>query len=300
MCTSVGGQFNGGVCTESSGNFLPNGQLYSLFTGQPVPVPNNTLPGIDPTSQNILPFFPLPNSGLNTFIYYAKPRARPTTSSAFASITICRSTDTLNFRYMFSGGPTTDPLSPSGANVPGFPIGADDRAQNFVAQETHVFSPTVIAVARISYLRNKFLFGEHVNHESLDRSRLPISAQSRRRCRAAIHSGCRIRLGRRSHYRPSQHVPEHLRLLWFSELDSRKARIEVRRRIPPRQHQRVAGNRHQRLLCLRAVPVHRWLRQLSRRRPVFFLQGVGDFSARHSRTSHQRLRRRTPTSSPRA
>ncbi len=68
---------------------------------------------------------------------------------------------------MFSGGPSTDPLSPAGANVPGFPIGADTRAQNFVAQDTHVFSPTLIAVARISYLRNKLLFGLRTNHESL-------------------------------------------------------------------------------------------------------------------------------------
>src|SRR3984957_3953966 len=47
---------------------------------------------------------------------------------------------------MYSSGPTTDPLSPVGANVPSFPVGEYDRAQNFVAQETHVFSPTTIAV----------------------------------------------------------------------------------------------------------------------------------------------------------
>ena len=74
--------------------------------------------------------------------------------------------DTLNFRYMYSAGPTTDPLSPVGANVPGFPVGEYDRGQNFVAQETHVFSPTTIAVARFSYLRNKFLLDQHLNHES--------------------------------------------------------------------------------------------------------------------------------------
>jgi hypothetical protein len=53
-----------------------------------------------------------------------------------------------------------------GANVPGFPVGEDDRAQNFVAQETHVFSPNTIGVARFSFLRNKFLLDEHLNHES--------------------------------------------------------------------------------------------------------------------------------------
>ena len=75
-------------------------------------------------------------------------------------------TDTLNFRYMYSAGPTTDPLSTAGANVPGFPVGEYDRGQNFVAQETHVFSPMVIGVARFSYLRNKFLLDQHLNHES--------------------------------------------------------------------------------------------------------------------------------------
>jgi hypothetical protein len=166
LCTSVGGQFNGGVCTDSSGNFLPNGQLFSLFTGAPVPVPNNTLPGIDPTAQNILPFFPLPNSGTNTFI---STETKSETNDQFGIRLdhYLSSSDTLNFRYMFSGGPSTDPLSPAGANVPGFPIGADTRAQNFVAQDTHVFSPTLIAVARISYLRNKLLFGLRTNHESL-------------------------------------------------------------------------------------------------------------------------------------
>ena len=53
-----------------------------------------------------------------------------------------------------------------GANVPGFPVGEYDRAQNFVAQETHIFSPTTIGVARFSYLRNKFLLDQHLNHES--------------------------------------------------------------------------------------------------------------------------------------
>jgi hypothetical protein len=67
---------------------------------------------------------------------------------------------------MYSSGPTTDPLSPAGANVPGFPVGEYDRAQNFVAQETHIFSPSLIGVARFSFLRNAFLLDEHLNHES--------------------------------------------------------------------------------------------------------------------------------------
>ncbi len=168
LCTSVGGQFNGGVCTDSGGNFLPNGQLFSLFTGAPVPVPNNTLPGIDPTSQNVLPFFPLPNSGANTFALL-KPRARPTTSSGIRLDHYLSASDTLNFRYRnFGGGPTTDPLYlpvPMSRVFPSGPIFA--LRTSSPRNRINVFSPTVVAVARISYLRNKSLFGTRTNHESL-------------------------------------------------------------------------------------------------------------------------------------
>ena len=162
LCTSG---FSGGFCNDP--NPADGQQLYSFATGQPVPVPNNQLPSINPISSNILPFFPLPNSGPNTFI---TTQSLSVNDDQFGLRLdqYLSTTDTLNFRYMYSGGPTTDPLSPAGANVPGFPVGEDNRSQNFVAQLTHVFSPAIIGVARVSYLRNKFLFGEHINHESPD------------------------------------------------------------------------------------------------------------------------------------
>ena len=138
--------------------------LFNFSTGQPVLVPNGQLTSIDPVAENILPFFPKPNDGTNTF------RSTQTLSQNNDEFGLrldhyLSHADTLNFRYMYSAGPTTDPLSPVGANVPGFPVGEYDRGQNFVAQETHVFSPTTIAVARFSYLRNKFLLDQHLNHE---------------------------------------------------------------------------------------------------------------------------------------
>src|ERR1700678_4524676 len=158
LCTSG---FTNGFCNDP--NPADGQQLYNFLTG--APVPNNQLTSIDPIASNILPFFPLPNEGPNGFI------ATQTLSESNDQFGLrldhyLSRADTLNFRYMFSGGPTTDPLSPVGANVPGFPVGEDDRAQNFVAQETHVFSPNTIGVARFSYLRNKFLLDEHLNHES--------------------------------------------------------------------------------------------------------------------------------------
>jgi len=139
--------------------------LFNFSTGQPVLVPNGQLTSIDPVAENILPFFPKPNDGTNTF------RSTQTLSQNNDQFGLrldhyLSHADTLNFRYMYSAGPTTDPLSPVGANVPGFPVGEYDRGQNFVAQETHVFSPTTIGVARFSYLRNKFLLDQHLNHQS--------------------------------------------------------------------------------------------------------------------------------------
>ena len=136
------------------------------FFGTPVPFNQMTLfTPIDPTAANVLPFFPLPNSGENGYIGTQTLVENNDQFGLRVDHYLSRA-DTLNFRYMYSSGPTTDPLSPVGANVPGFPVGEYDRAQNLVAQEAHVFSATTIGVARFSYLRNKFLLDQHLNNES--------------------------------------------------------------------------------------------------------------------------------------
>jgi outer membrane receptor protein involved in Fe transport len=166
LCTSIPTDaFVNGICTNMQTNTPdPNGQLTFFGTS----VPNNQMTAftpIDPIATNLLPFFPLPNQGGNGFIATQTLSANNDQFGMRLDHYLSRA-DTLNFRYMFSAGPTTDPLSPIGANVPGFPVGEDDRAQNFVAQETHIFSPNTIGVARFSYLRNKFLLDEHLNNES--------------------------------------------------------------------------------------------------------------------------------------
>jgi outer membrane receptor protein involved in Fe transport len=147
-----------GLCSN------PQGQL--TFFGTPVPFNQMTLfTPIDPIATNVLPFFPLPKPGTNGFIATQTLIENDNQFGVRLDHYFSRA-DNLNFRYMYSSGPTTDPLSPAGANVPGFPVGEYDRAQNFVAQETHIFSPTIIGVARFSFLRNEFLLDEHLNHES--------------------------------------------------------------------------------------------------------------------------------------
>jgi outer membrane receptor protein involved in Fe transport len=168
LCTSnPEDAFVGGFCTNTATGAPDfNGQLLNFAMGPaPVPVPNNQLTSIDPTATNVLPFFPMPNVGENGFIA-TQTLIENNDQFGLRLDHYLSHADTLNFRYMFSTGPTTDPLSPVGANVPGFPVGEYNRAQNFVAQDSHIFSPSIIGVARFSYLRNTFLLDQHLNHES--------------------------------------------------------------------------------------------------------------------------------------
>jgi hypothetical protein len=157
-----------GLCS----NFDPahgklGGQLINLATFTPYPfnqltgIPDNGIP------QDILSrgYFPEPNTAVNTLTSTVIQRDN---SDQFGIRLdhYLTAKDTLNFRYLFNDGTRFDPLSPSGASVPGFPIGTDFRAQNFVATETHSFSPSTIGVFRFSFLRNKFLNGERFVHTS--------------------------------------------------------------------------------------------------------------------------------------
>jgi outer membrane receptor protein involved in Fe transport len=157
LCTAAGSSFD--PMTGLCGN--PAGQL--TFFGTPVPFNQETIfTPIDPTSAQVLPLFPMPNNGPNGFVA-TQTLIQNNNQFGLRLDQYLTAADTLNFRYMFSSGPTTDPLSQAGANVPGFPVGQEDRSQNFVAQETHIFSPRTIGDVRVSYLRNSLLLDQHVN-----------------------------------------------------------------------------------------------------------------------------------------
>jgi len=160
----------GGICKDRapSDPVTPIHQLYFLVTSPaPTPIPFNQLPPpfISSFAQSLLGLFPLPNSGLNTFTS-TETKRDDSNQGGLRVDHYVSSSDSLNFRYMISDGTRFDPLSPAGASVPGFPIGESHRAQNFVAQETHTFSPAMVGVLRFSFLRNKFLFGERTNRTS--------------------------------------------------------------------------------------------------------------------------------------
>ncbi|HEV2381446.1 MAG TPA: carboxypeptidase regulatory-like domain-containing protein [Terriglobia bacterium] len=160
LCSSYSPQ---GFCTNPTGT-----QLVNVFAPTPQPIPFNTLPGalISPVSQNLLALYPLPNTPNYGPNAYGTTQELQNTSDQFGlRIDHYLSTrDTFSFHYLFNNGSQVDPLPTSGSNVPGFPVGEGFRAQNPALEETHTFSPSVVNVARFSFLRNKFLFGQAVNH----------------------------------------------------------------------------------------------------------------------------------------
>ena len=148
-------------------NLCPNPPQCSL---PPVLFQGNTLPFIDPTAAQVLQLYPMPNAFDQNGVldlYNATQILRDDEDQFGVRVDHYLSPrDTLNFRYMFLSGTNFDPLSTSGAGVPGFPVGEDHRTQDFVAQLTHAFSPSLLGIARFSFLRNKFLFDEHLNNRS--------------------------------------------------------------------------------------------------------------------------------------
>jgi len=164
---------------ERRGDFSEDGPLFNACPNFPIPpqdclpptqIPGSRLTSIDPTAQNVLQLYPLPNAADPNGVfnlYNATQILRDTEDQFGVRIDHYLSPrDTLMFRYMFLNGSRFDPLSTSGAGVPGFPVGEDHRTQSFVAQLTHSFSSSLVGITRFAFLRNKFLFDQHLNNTS--------------------------------------------------------------------------------------------------------------------------------------
>ncbi len=168
QCPLNNGTFNSqGTCIDNvTGKPSQTGQLYNFFVppnSPPQVIPFNQLPFIDPISQNLLPYYPHANSG--PFTYVGTQTFTNNTDQFGVRVDhYLTPRDMLNFRYSWGQSSQVDPLSSAGANVPGFPVGQSQSPQNFVAQETHTFSPTLVGQVRFSFLRNKLLLDEHLNH----------------------------------------------------------------------------------------------------------------------------------------
>lgn len=149
---------------ERAGNFSQSGQpLINYETGQPVP--GNTLTSINPIASRLLQYFPIANSGPALFST-TQTLVNNTGQYGLRLDQDLGANDHVFARGMMNEGYEVDPLSPIGANVPGFPVGQRDHAEDISLEETHIFSSNVIGVARLEYARNHYLFASGLNHIS--------------------------------------------------------------------------------------------------------------------------------------
>ena len=154
-----------GMCEDTDSKGQPIHQLFNVFLNKAYPFNQLPLtpPDTSPLSLGLLSLFPTPNVGDN--IYGSTQIVTQNTDQFGVRLDHqLSSADAFNFRYAFANSSQFNPIPTAGASVPGFPVGQEQRAQNFVATETHTFSPAMIGVARFSFLRNKFLYGERTNH----------------------------------------------------------------------------------------------------------------------------------------
>jgi outer membrane receptor protein involved in Fe transport len=139
-------------------------------TQPPQPFPNDTLPFIDPTAAKVLQLYPVPNAKDKYGVldlYNATQILRNNEDQFGLRLDqYFNQQNVLMLRYMYGHSSLFDPLSTNGAGVPGFPVGEEHRPQDVVAQLTHTFSPALLGITRLSFLRYKFFFDEHLNHTS--------------------------------------------------------------------------------------------------------------------------------------
>jgi len=63
-------------------------------------------------------------------------------------------------------GSNLNPISIRGSDLPGFPVRDNLKTHSFTLSEQHLFSPTTINPARISFFRHKFHFDQRLNRTS--------------------------------------------------------------------------------------------------------------------------------------
>ena len=197
LCSSYSSQ---GICTDPTGT-----QLVNVFASPPQPLPFNQLPpgAISSISQNLLAFYPLPNAPNYGPNAYGTTQELHNTSDQFGLRLdhYLSSRDTISFHYLFTNGSQLDPLSIAGANVPGFPVGENFRAQNAALEETHSFSPSVVNVARFSFLRNKFFGDEATNHTPSLLTGIHVLPHAGKPGRPPLCRGWWLCVRRQSHHR---------------------------------------------------------------------------------------------------
>jgi hypothetical protein len=135
--------------------------------------PNNIIPAsaFAATTQPLLKYIPLPNTGTNIL---RSPGQNQTTRDDKAGQRIDvvgnKKSGSWFIYYIFDDSTVKSQLS--GSSTPGFPTGTFDRAQQAVLSNIHVFGPTAVNEARVSYTRNALETNGAVNGNGVKLSSL--------------------------------------------------------------------------------------------------------------------------------
>ena len=136
--------------------------LINYFAGDPVP--GNMIPAfmISPIAQKALNLYPLGN--ISPSLYSSTQVATDNyDQGGFRFDHLFANGDQLFLRYATSSADSIDPLSISGADLPGFPVANSIRTHSATISHTHLFSPRTVQTFRASFFRNIFLFDERLN-----------------------------------------------------------------------------------------------------------------------------------------
>ena len=141
-----------------SGATFPAGTPYStLFPTGHIP-----LADINPVSQKLLAFVPLPNAPGNLYSY--SPVTTQTIEQGIAKIDHrFTQNDAIWASTFIESNPQIRGLSFGGANLPGFGENDTVASKSVTAAWNHTFSPTMLNELRASYVRINFDSGEPVN-----------------------------------------------------------------------------------------------------------------------------------------
>ena len=117
---------------------------------------------MNPVAQQLMQFYPSPNAGPNLFIT-TQVKNSNADQGGFRYDHIFNERDQFTVRYARSVTDNIDPLSISGANVPGFPVGEDIGTHSATISETHTFGSSTVNIARVGFYRNVFDTNNPIN-----------------------------------------------------------------------------------------------------------------------------------------
>lgn len=133
-----------------------------------VPFPNNQLPSsqFNPLAVKLVDlYYPLGN--VSPSVYTATVVAQNNSDQVSGRFDYRLSEqDQLWLRYSYSVGSNVNPISIRGSDLAGFPVRDSLRTHSITISEQHVFSPTTVNSARLSFFRRQFRFDQRLNQTS--------------------------------------------------------------------------------------------------------------------------------------